>query len=330
MTKSTTSRAVRGSLALAVLAVGLLPGLAHAAAPAVGGFNIKSNPMTPYTSGGVQYFGHIDGITNDTKITVTASDTFVTYTRTSKPTNVWYADDPGNGKSAGDFDGTINVTDLGTHDGTASTINFTVAASNSGGSSQPFAAPFQKLSADPQDIYNPALQLKQKPPANWCHVASEYWNGDCMWFQNPKDPNGGPKSGVGRVTILPQCPFVIYAGFPCQFWLPSGQGVISGVVGDAGSGQFYIGSEIKDVVVLILDSTGHVATRASCGCPAEFHNFLRTGTTAGYHTTIQITDYPPGSYTADVFAFDALGHKSNEAKSAFTIEPDGCPNPPIC
>lgn len=343
MKRSNTARAARGVLALTLLTVGLAPSISHAAAPVISYFNVATYPITPYNSGEVRFVGNISNITTDTKITVWARDTLIDYSKFHDPRLllVWYSNDPGNGHAAGDFEGRIAVTDLGTHDGTVSPIDIFLQAQNAANEkSDIIAQRVFKHSADPggRDVYNPATpNVRQSPPPSWCHTLSSgpggcfdgSFRGRQTLLPICKTPAIGvpaltppsPLPPIGPIPIIPSQNIPQFNGFPCYLPLHNGHAQIAGTVVDATSASFGIASEIKDVVVTVANSAGQVIQ--------TFRSFFRTNTSAHFNVGLEITDYNPGSYTWKVTASDALGHTS-EKTGTFSVQSDGCPNPPIC
>lgn len=304
--KPRTTRTFRGFVILAIGAVMIVPGLARAEVPVLSFFDVLTYPITPYNSAQVKFVGNVSNVKSDTKIIVTATDGGVSPPSTAGATNIWLKDDPGVGRSAGDFDGVIAITNLGTHDGTAAKIDIVAVAYN--GRQEPsndMTAIVLKESADTNDTYEPQRPVLSKtPPSQWCHILST--NYGCL------DTSGALSPGI---TLLPVCPININ-GLPCRLPFHNGHVQIIGFVKDA-SPAIFIASEIQDVVIQIKDANDQLVK--------EFHNVFRQNTTGYFNQSLVITDYKPGDYLYRVFGIDARGNVGPAFESGFTVMPDGCP-----
>jgi hypothetical protein len=306
-------------------ALWLSPVPSRAAAPQISSFEVVSNPITPYNSGDVQFLGNISNIASDTKITVRATDGVAAFQPVHKTFFTWYDDDPGTGRTKGDFAGTINITDLGTHDGSVSNIDVFVTAASNTGETSTLSVRVSKQSADFLDVYPPTKPYLavRGPPPQWCHISTSR-SGSCIPLFDARHPFL-PSCRIPSIAAGPlETPEIQFSpgplGLPCQVPLSNGHGQWSGNVDDAG--PEWVASEIKDVVLTITDAAGNVVK--------DLHSFLRVGTKAYFNVSVAITEFNPGEYKWRLTAIDALDHVSPEVSGQFTVAPDGCPNPPVC
>jgi hypothetical protein len=294
-----SARKAWSRLALALLCLALAaPGVAIAA-PATPTIAVAPAPLTPFSSSGCvaapntscyRASGKADpGV----KITLTVNAAGQPDKVVKGSTFSAEVTDPGSGTTAGDWVLSPNVTELGSHDGTTSTLVFTVVATDAGGvSSAPASVSVVKNSTTAGDDTGPFLTSRNAPPQNWCHIGIT-----CPPPPPQTCPIGNPNLTKPEDILK---------------WGCSGQSSFTGFVQDHVSGDRNLVSEIKDIVITIVQG-------ANPDPYFQFHSVYRTGTRADYGVTVNISDFAPGDYSWYVEAFDAANNGSNVVFGSFTV-----------
>lgn len=282
--------------------ISLLFGSAEAA-PAVPTLSVSPTTLTPFISGGCATItacydakGHTDP---SAKVWVVVTDEF----GGSVTVSTWAAErsDPGTGVVAGDYVIAPNVTALGTHDPTPSTLTFVAYAEVAGvksGLSAPFAV--TKLATMAGDVNPPEILIQGQRVSGFICGTGYCSFSTCALAS----ANGAVPQPVRSFTGL----FTGYKG--C-----TGTYKMTGSIEDNNSKAFGIASEVTDLVLTTKDSAGNVVE-------IEHGLGTRRGTQGFWAVSIVVDKYAVGqSYTWSLVAADAAGNASTPLTGTFTRAP---------
>lgn len=316
-----TARAGMALTLVTLLGLLVIPGLSEAAVTSLS----APSTVTPLTSNSVRVKGTADpGV----RVKVAASDALGA--SVSKTVFSASFSDPGTGVNAGDFKADLGLTNLGTHDGTDSTLSVTAVEVDASGN--PISASFGpvfvvKQSATAGDVYAPGVNIESKPPSSWCRFLTFVPSGECYTgfnvnFGGPCPPpfNSDPPPRP-LPEPFPELPRELQRNpFKNSCPVSSGVAQYSGYANDVVPGSFGRVSEINRVTIKI-ERTGTQPGGEAPGLVFERDAPIeRFGPQAGYSLGFRQSDLGPGNYRTTIVAVDALGNKGPAATHTFTIQ----------